>query len=38
MSSLTTTAGFAPANITEAIKFSEMLSKSNMVPRLPGQA
>ena len=33
MSSLTTTAGFAPANITEAIKFSEMLSKSNMVPR-----
>ena len=33
MNSLTTTAGFAPANITEAIKFSEMLSKSNMVPR-----
>jgi len=33
VSSLTTTAGFAPANITEAIKFSEMLSKSNMVPR-----
>jgi hypothetical protein len=33
MTSLTTTAGFAPANITEAIKFSEMLSKSNMVPR-----
>ena len=33
MNSLTTTAGFAPANITEAIKFSEMLSKSSMVPR-----
>lgn len=33
MSSLTTTAGFAPTSITEAIKFSEMLSKSQMVPR-----
>jgi hypothetical protein len=33
MSSLTTTAGFAPANITEAIKFSELLAKSQMVPR-----
>ena len=32
MSSLTTQ-GFAPTSITEAIKFSEMLSKSNMVPR-----
>ena len=33
MTSLTTTAGFAPTSITEAIKFSEMLSKSQMVPR-----
>ena len=33
MSSLTTTQGFAPTSITEAIKFSEMLAKSNMVPR-----
>jgi hypothetical protein len=33
MTSLTTTAGFAPANITEAIKFSELLAKSQMVPR-----
>lgn len=32
MSSLTTQ-GFAPTSITEAIKFSEMLAKSNMVPR-----
>lgn len=33
MSSLTTTQGFAPTSITEAIKFSEMLAKSQMVPR-----
>jgi hypothetical protein len=32
MTSLTTQ-GFAPTSITEAIKFSEMLAKSNMVPR-----
>ena len=32
MSSLTTQ-GFAPTSITEAIKFSEMLAKSQMVPR-----
>lgn len=31
--SLVTTQGFAPTSITEAIKFSEMLAKSNMVPR-----
>jgi hypothetical protein len=29
----TTRQGFAPATITEAIQFSEMLSKSQMVPR-----
>jgi len=33
MSQLIQHQGFAPANITEAIKFSEMLSKSNMVPK-----
>ena len=33
MTSLTTTQGFAPTSITEAIKFSEMLAKSQMVPR-----
>jgi hypothetical protein len=32
MTSLTTQ-GFAPTSITEAIKFSEMLAKSQMVPR-----
>lgn len=32
MSSLTTQ-GFAPTSITEAIKFSEMLAKSQMVPK-----
>jgi len=33
MSQLIQHQGFAPANITEAIKFSEMLSKSQMVPK-----
>lgn len=35
MNSLTTNTrgGFAPANLTEAISFSEMLSKSQMVPK-----
>lgn len=35
MSSLTTNTrgGFAPANLTEAISFSEMLAKSQMVPK-----
>lgn len=33
MSNLTTHKGFAPQTITEAIQFSEMLSKSQMVPR-----
>jgi hypothetical protein len=38
MTSLTTQ-GFAPTSITEAIKFSEMLAKSNMVPTaVSGQA
>jgi hypothetical protein len=33
MSSLTNRQGFAPANITEAIQFSEMLANSSMVPK-----
>jgi hypothetical protein len=33
MSQLIQHQGFAPANITEAIKFSEMLSRSQMVPK-----
>lgn len=34
MSSLTTTnQGFAPANLTEAMAFSEMLAKSTMIPK-----
>jgi hypothetical protein len=33
MSQLIQHQGFAPANINEAIKFSEMLSKSQMVPK-----
>jgi hypothetical protein len=33
MSNITTQQGFAPATLTEAITFSEMLSKSQMVPK-----
>jgi hypothetical protein len=33
MSSLTNRQGFAPATVTEAIQFSEMLANSNMVPK-----
>lgn len=33
MSNLTTTRGFAPTTIAEAMQFSEMLAKSAMVPR-----
>ena len=34
MSNITTTQqGFAPATLTEAMQFSEMLAKSSMVPR-----
>jgi len=33
MSNLTNRQGFAPANITEAIQFSEMLANSSMVPK-----
>lgn len=33
MGNLTTHQGFAPATLTEAIAFSEMLAKSSMVPR-----
>lgn len=33
MSNLVSRSGFAPANLTEAISFSTMLSKSSMVPK-----
>lgn len=33
MSNITTTKGFAPATLTEAVQFSQMLAESSMVPR-----
>ena len=33
MNLATTNQGFAPANLTEAMAFSEMLAKSTMIPK-----
>jgi hypothetical protein len=33
MSNITTTKGFAPATLTEAVQFSQMLAESSMVPK-----